>query len=750
MRLYNYKHELLAYLNAENITVEKVLGGVSTLSFSIDKYMYDQYSGKMVEDERFDLVVNECLVEYEEEFYIIKDVTPYRDESGVVVKDVGCKHISVELSSTKIDGLWGYSPSIESFTPPHNRPTTIYHALTDLLSNYTNGWEIGILPTVEKNRTFEFEWATPMQIIVDLSQTYDYVPRFRTEVVHGEIKKYVDILTDDYGEIKGYYRHDYSLDSVRSPINSDGITTRLYVFGYNDITINEMMDETKEFNGITYSLHKQGQSYIDNFDYFLAQGYTYEECLENFVRVDTVKDDLYVDPNDLYDYAKTHIEKIGMPTISYSVSIKDIEFDGKPELELGHKIRIYDEELKVNLIARVSKIGYTDDDKVNKTIEITNYYSYFNQTDLLTDLILKQNMLKTSAVTRNSKFATSVIINDTTGIIVQAKKKLDPLARGVSTDEFTNYKDVVRIGQYETGKTGIQILDGQLMMDRHDGKTRVKIDNEDGFVMYKDKDGNGEFSDEERVIWMDYDGVVHANGLSIVNSDILTSDGTNIVDEYGNLIETTTRLSTSIEQTKEEISLKASKEELTEIKGTVDGFEQRIQEAEFKVTSEAIISTVSETIETAKTEAINTSSQYVDGQLVNYYTKTESDSKIEQTASSVAIEVANNRINNLQSGGANLLLNSYEKKELNRAEPDTYNHISYNLVDDYKNLTLSEDTTFVLSFTADRNGNFDKECFDSITFDNGWYQRWSREDIDKITYIKDSTFKFVMKPKTLP
>ena len=116
----------------------------------------------------------------------------------------------------------------------------------------------------------------------------------------------------------------------------------------------------------------------------------------------------------------------------------------------------------------------------------------------------------------------------------------------------------------------------------------------------------------------------------------------------------------------------------------------------------------------------------------------------------LSLEVANTQINNLQIGGANLLLNSDEKKELNRAEPNTYNHISYNLVDDYKNLTLSEDTTFVLSFTADRNGNFDKECFDSITFDDGWYQRWSREDIDKITYIKDSTFKFVMKPKTLP
>ena len=136
--------------------------------------------------------------------------------------------------------------------------------------------------------------------------------------------------------------------------------------------------------------------------------------------------------------------------------------------------------------------------------------------------------------------------------------------------------------------------------------------------------------------------------------------------------------------------------------------------------------------------------------LGDYPTKTEMNSAIEMTAGNVALSVSETKIKNMKLGGANLLLNSDEKKELNRAEPNTYNHISYNLVDDYKNLTLSEDTTFVLSFTADRNDNFDKECFDSIAFDDGWYQRWLREDIDKITYVKDSTFKFVMKPKTLP
>lgn len=71
-------------------------------------------------------------------------------------------------------------------------------------------------------------------------------------------------------------------------------------------------------------------------------------------------------------------------------------------------------------------------------------------------------------------------------------------------------------------------------------------------------------------------------------------------------------------------------------------------------------------------------------------------------------------------------------------------------MDSYANRILSQDTTFSLSFTVDRTGNMEFECFDTIAFDNGWGYRWARADIDKITFIQGSTYKFVMKPKTLP
>ena len=155
-------------------------------------------------------------------------------------------------------------------------------------------------------------------------------------------------------------------------------------------------------------------------------------------------------------------------------------------------------------------------------------------------------------------------------------------------------------------------------------------------------------------------------------------------------------------------------------------------------------------IEAADTFAKKTTVEDLENNLSTNYTTTEAmNSAIEMTAGKVALSVSETKIKNMKLGGVNLLLESDDKRQLDKPET-SWNSISYNLIDEYANLTLENDTTFVLSFTVDRNNNFDNECFDTIAFDDGWHHRWLREDIDKITHVKDSTFKFVMKPKTLP
>ena len=519
MKLYNYNMELLAELHNVNPKVTKVLGGISTLSFTIDKYFFNKQTGKLVMDQRFDYVQNETIVEYDNDFYVIKECTPFHETN--ITKEVNCKHIAIELSGTKVNGLWGFSPSIESFQLPYNEPTDLITGMQDLLHYHTTGWKLGLIPENNKRRSFSYEWYTPMQIILDLAEKFEYIPYFRVELVNGKLNKYVDLLPDDYGEIKAYYRHEKNLNSVRKPISTEGITTRLYVFGYDDITLNDLETENKTVNGVTYPIHSKGKSYIDNFDYYLQLGYSYADCINKFLKVDKVKDDLYDDVNDLYDFAKKQLESVAMPVISYEVSIKDIEIKGKPELAVGHKIRIVDTELGLDVVGRVTEISYSENDKINKSVTISNYYTFSGETNVLTNVIIDQSNLDQVAVQKNKKFAHSVIFNDSTGMIVQ-KDVSDP------NSDDPEYKDVVRIGQYERDKYGIQILDGQLQMDREDAKTRVLIDNETGICIYNDLNGNGVFSEDEKVFWADTEGKIQAKRINVEESDWVLKDGSNL------------------------------------------------------------------------------------------------------------------------------------------------------------------------------------------------------------------------------
>lgn len=133
----------------------------------------------------------------------------------------------------------------------------------------------------------------------------------------------------------------------------------------------------------------------------------------------------------------------------------------------------------------------------------------------------------------------------------------------------------------------------------------------------------------------------------------------------------------------------------------------------------------------------------------NYYTKTETTSQIKQQAGEIALTVSQKEIKGVKVGAANLIVKSNERKQLDRPASN-FNEISYPLVNMYHDLVLTEDTTFVLSFLVDRIANTENECFDTITFDNGWNHRWSRADVDQIIRVKDQTYKFIMKPKTIP
>ena len=83
MKLYSYNFELLAYLDDVVVSYDGVLGNISTLTFTFPKYQYDHAEGKMVEDSRYNYIVNEAVIEYDGEHYLIKEAIPLREGTYV-------------------------------------------------------------------------------------------------------------------------------------------------------------------------------------------------------------------------------------------------------------------------------------------------------------------------------------------------------------------------------------------------------------------------------------------------------------------------------------------------------------------------------------------------------------------------------------------------------------------------------------------------------------------------------------------
>lgn len=98
---------------------------------------------------------------------------------------------------------------------------------------------------------------------------------------------------------------------------------------------------------------------------------------------------------------------------------------------------------------------------------------------------------------------------------------------------------------------------------------------------------------------------------------------------------------------------------LTEVEKTVDGITQSVSSVEEKVeTVESTANTAKSTANTAKATADNVSNNLT----TNYYTKTETNSQIQQKADSITTSV-NKKITEIQVDADNLLLNTALKKD---------------------------------------------------------------------------------------
>lgn len=112
-------------------------------------------------------------------------------------------------------------------------------------------------------------------------------------------------------------------------------------------------------DGMTIESINDGMNYVENFDYYLEQGYTIEEARERFTKVATFTDERFIYPGNLKKEAEKRLDLLSKPQVAYDVKVSDI---GK-NIKIGDYGYVDDEDLGQAVVHVVRYVEHEDDTK---------------------------------------------------------------------------------------------------------------------------------------------------------------------------------------------------------------------------------------------------------------------------------------------------------------------------------------------------------------------------------------------------
>lgn len=318
-------------------------------------------------------VVNENLVFFKDEYYVIKKPTFNHDEDGKLYVHVDCKHYSNNLAEDLV--------SIEEVTPRTVEDLMKIALCYDENGKPTKGWTVGRI-TVDRivKRGLEAMEQSPFSILLTIAEKYSGMLHFNSKSMTVDLLELQD-TTRPTIDIRG----SKNLKSVNISYDTSNMYTRLYCYGAPDEDGNELD---------IMSVNPTGKPYIDNYEYFYKLGYEKEFVANNpqlFVKTTIWRDSNYYDAQDLYNDGVKELAKIAQPVVDISITALDISTLGgnnNPcKLELGDCVRIVDEELGLNTLCNVIKRQVNHEQPHVLDITVTNSITYHDTlSKLFTDV----------------------------------------------------------------------------------------------------------------------------------------------------------------------------------------------------------------------------------------------------------------------------------------------------------------------------------------------------------------------------
>lgn len=341
-----YKGLGLAVLeNAQDVRVYEKLNGEHTLELVLPR-----------DDLKWEYIQTDNFIKVDGHLYIIRATEEQRDSNGKLLSNIQCEHIFFEL----LDEYIQYKELIN---------TTAQTALVDFL---TGTRFTANAVSVQGNRDLEVEDVTVVAGINEMLK--EWACEMKCAGLPGADGKFLVTLLPERGQNNGVQiRYRKNLKSIKKTTDARGVVTRLYPYGKDGLGI----------EGATQN--KSGLSYIDSRinDYRIPK--------KGSITFNDIED-----PDELYKAALEHLATVDTHRITYEVDMLELkalaEYGDIEGIQLGDTVRVIDEELGIDVFARVVEYERYPFDPWHSRVVLANFRP--GLTDFLSELQDAKDIIK--------------------------------------------------------------------------------------------------------------------------------------------------------------------------------------------------------------------------------------------------------------------------------------------------------------------------------------------------------------------
>lgn len=342
--------EKIISLNRKIINLKYIGGflGTDEVTFSIPYYLNNDDMEDREKNPVYDLIKGDYLVniknlfipEDEYKVFIVKQVTESVDEDKNIYKDVLLYSRENQLTDKR---LVDYSGESRMIYDPYNEvdENGLEIGFLNYIINRTS-WNIGTVSSdfSTKYRAISLNNTSMLKAMQDVAKSFDCVYTFDTK------NKLINVHTiSEIGSYNDAYLTDRNfITSLKKDINTEDIKTRLYLYGDNKISIQQ--------------INPLGQPYIDNFNFYKNTDYMTQElidALNNF-------EDFYDSKTGEFEDAWKEINRLNMEISKQEIPLFNLETE---LIQLKDKSDLY-------MVDDVEKYKAISVEIENKEAEIQN------------------------------------------------------------------------------------------------------------------------------------------------------------------------------------------------------------------------------------------------------------------------------------------------------------------------------------------------------------------------------------------